>query len=111
MNSEGAGRVSIDDQNMVLTMLTQAMLGAISSNFRMVVIDMDRPVWLISFVLEKDSAIDQEEIEEIMSTFEVGMMDVDIPCSGFKAEVLAIPVTQPLPESPGVKVFLRREAQ
>lgn len=92
-------------------MLGQAMLGAISSNFRMVVIDLDRPVWLISFFLEKDSAIDREEIEEIISTFEVGMMDVDIPCGGFKAEVSVIPVSQPLPESPGVKVFLRREAQ
>lgn len=111
MNSEGAGRMGIDDQNMVLAMLTQAMLGAISSNFRMVAIDLDRPVWLISFVLGKDSAIDREEIEEIISTFEVGMMDVDIPCAGFKAEVLVIPATQPLPETPGVKVFLKREAQ
>ena len=111
MNSEEAGRVSIDDQNMVLAILTQAMLGAISSNVRMVVIDLDHPVWLISFFLEKDSAIDREEIEEIISTFEVGMMDVDIPCAGFKAEVLVLPATQPLPEVPGVKVFLRREAQ
>jgi hypothetical protein len=96
---------------MVLALLTQAMLGAISSNFRMVVIDLDRPVWPISFFLEKDSAIDREEIEEIISTFEVGMMDVDIPCAGFKADVLVIPVTQPLPEAPGVRVFLKREAQ
>ncbi|RIA31646.1 hypothetical protein DFO61_2371 [Ectopseudomonas oleovorans] len=103
--------MSIDDQNMVLALLTQAMLGAISSNFRMVVIDLDRPVWPISFFLEKDSAIDREEIEEITSTFEVGMMDVDIPCAGFKAEVFVIPVTQPLPEAPGMKVFLKREAQ
>lgn len=111
MNSEGAGRVSIDDQNMVLVMLTQAMLGAISSNFRMLVIDLDRPVWPISFFLEKDSVIDREEIEEIISTFEVGMMDVDIPCTGFKAEVFVIPATQPLPKTPGVKVFLRGETE
>gem|GEM_PF-6028913 len=26
------------------------------------------------------------------------MMDVDIPCAGFNAEVFVIPVTQPLPE-------------
>jgi len=111
LNSDDAGSMSIDDQNMVLAILTQAMLGAISSNVRMVAIDLDRPVWPISFFLEKDSAIDREEVEEIISTFEVGMMDVDIPCGGFKAEVLVIPVSQPLPESPGVKVFLRREAQ
>lgn len=92
-------------------MLNQAMLGAISSNFRMVVIDLDRPVWPISFFLEKDSAIDREEIEEIISTFEVGMMDVEIPCAGFKAEVFVIPTAHPLPEVRGVKVFLRREAQ
>lgn len=103
--------MSIDDQNMVLALLTQAMLGAISSNFRMVVIDLDRPVWPISFFLEKDSVIDRQEIEEIISTFEVGMMDVDISCSGFKAEVFVIPVTQPLPDAPGVKLFLKREAQ
>jgi hypothetical protein len=41
-------------------------------------------------------------------TFEVGMMDVDIPCPGFEAEVF---VTQPLPETLGVKVFLKRTAQ
>jgi hypothetical protein len=100
-----------EEKNTALVMLGQAMLGAISSNFRMVVIDLDRPVWLISFFLEKDSAIDREEIEEIISTFEVGMMDVDIPCAGFKAEVFVIPETQLLPETPGVKVFLKREAQ
>lgn len=92
-------------------MLSQAMLGAISSNFRMVVIDLDCPVWPISFFLEKDSAIDREEIEEIISTFEVGMMDVEIPGAGFKAEVFVIPAAQSLPEVIGVKVFLRREAQ
>ncbi|SFP36580.1 hypothetical protein SAMN05216601_1108 [Ectopseudomonas composti] len=111
MNSEAAGRMSTDDQNMVLAILTQAMLGAISSNVRMVAIDLNRPVWPVSFFLEKDSATDREEIEEIISTFEVGMMDVDIPCAGFKAEVLVTPATQPLPETPGVKVFLKREAQ
>ncbi|MEQ6327011.1 hypothetical protein VLF92_01575 [Pseudomonas chengduensis] len=100
-----------EEKNTALVMLGQAMLGAISSNFRMVVIDLDHPVWLISFFLEKDSVIDREEIEEIISTFEVGMMDVDIPCAGFKAEVLVIPATQPLPHVPGVKVFLRRETQ
>lgn len=90
-------------------MLAQAMLGAISSNFRMVVIDLELPVWPISFYLEKESDIDREEVEEIIGNFEVSMMDVDILCGGFNGEVFVVPAEQPLPNVPGVKVFLRRE--
>ena len=96
-------------RNSVLVILTQAMLGTVSSNLRMVSIALDQPLWPISFFLEEESAADREAIEEIIATFDVGMMDIDIACSGFEAEIFVIPANQRLPEIPGVKIFLRRE--
>ncbi|MCC7716703.1 hypothetical protein [Janthinobacterium lividum] len=50
--------------------LVQALLGAISSNFRTVGLSHDGSSWLLIFVLAEDNAIDREEIEDIACEFE-----------------------------------------
>ncbi len=101
--------MNIDEKNKVIVMLTQAMLGVISENFRMVAIDLESPVWKITFCLATESEIDREEIEDVISNFEVCMMDVDIECAGFTSEVLVIPQNTSLPEIRGLRVFQKRE--
>lgn len=50
--------------------LVQALLGAISRNFRMVAIAHDLNLWKLMFVLEEDLVEDREEIEDIAVEFE-----------------------------------------
>lgn len=51
-------------------MLTQAMLGVISPNFRMVRIEVVKEVVKVHVILECDSEDDQEELEDCKSEFE-----------------------------------------
>lgn len=50
--------------------LVQAMLGAVSPNFRMVAIAHDGHRWKLMFVLEEDRVEDRQEIEDIAVEFE-----------------------------------------
>ena len=50
--------------------LVQALLGAISPNFRMVAIAHDGHRWKLMFVLEEDLVEDRQEIEDIAVEFE-----------------------------------------
>jgi hypothetical protein len=53
--------------DMVLS-LNQALIGAVSLNFRIVWISRSGDAWRLHFVLEKDDPVDREEIEEDMAT-------------------------------------------
>lgn len=56
--------------NMHFVMMSQALLGVISPNFRMISIDFTKPCWKIVFILEKDFALDHEEIEDFKTEFD-----------------------------------------
>lgn len=101
--------MNIQEKNTVVVMLVQALVGAISSNFRMILIDLEQPEWVIDFILAVESEVDREEIEDIITSFDVYMMDVDIPRAGLTWNVSVIPSHQRLPAVDGRCVFRRRE--
>ncbi len=62
-------KLSLNDENKYEVMLTQALLGVISPNFRMVSIDFGLSVWKVTFTIEQDNQTDREEIKEFESEF------------------------------------------
>jgi hypothetical protein len=98
--------MTLDEKNKITVMLMQALLGAISANFRMVAISLENPVWKLQFVLEEENEIDREEIEDIAAEFgallETGAVKYDVETLISKDKVLeAEPATR--------IVFRRRE--
>lgn len=62
--------LDLNDKNKVTVMLVQALLGAISPNFRLVAIELTEPSWQLLFVLEKEDNHDREEIEDVVGEFD-----------------------------------------
>lgn len=60
---------SLNEWNYQVLMLGQALVGAISPNFRMVSISWQEGVWNIAFYLAEDIEEDMEEIEEIFCQY------------------------------------------
>src|SRR5262249_21858875 len=65
-----SGQKLLDEWNSTTLALVQALLGAVSPNFRMVALFADGDVWRLQFTLETDNALDREEIDDIASEFE-----------------------------------------
>lgn len=86
--------------------LVQAMLGAISPNFRMVSLANDGAVWRLQFVLESDNTSDREEIQEIASMFE-SLQDSRVP---YEIDVTISSKEIPVSKAPTRVVYRRREA-
>ena len=57
---------TLEGRNFQVLMLVQALVGAISPNFRMVALCLDKEQWVIKFYLETDIEEDIEEIEEVI---------------------------------------------
>lgn len=55
--------------NFQVLMLVQAMLGAVTPNFRMVVLSCEDDVWLIRFYLEENIDDDIGEVEDIICQY------------------------------------------
>ena len=55
--------------NFQVLMLVQAMLGAVTPNFRMVVLSCEDDVWVIRFYIEENIEDDIGEVEEIMCQY------------------------------------------
>ena len=102
--------MTLNEKNKIIAMLTQSMLGAISNNFRLIAVDLEHSLLKIHFILSEDSDVDREEIEDVMSNFEVCMMDVDISCAGLASQISIISNNHPLPEIECVRVFQRRDS-
>ncbi|MCG2583852.1 hypothetical protein [Massilia sp. TS11] len=83
--------------------LAQALLGAVSPNFRMVAIANQDQTWRLIFVLAVDSAEDREEIDDVASEFEA-LQESSI-C--YRVEILVTdePITWP---APSIRVVYRR---
>lgn len=69
------------------------MQGAITPNFRMVVLSRDGSCWVIRFYLEKDVLDDVDEIEDIMCQY-TAYQNADLKC---RSEILV--ESDDLPES------------
>ncbi|MGY1888446.1 hypothetical protein DMX02_27150 [Pseudomonas jessenii] len=59
----------LKDWNFQVLMLMQSMLGAITPNFRMVVLSRDEDGWLIKFYLQDDVGEDVEEVDDIICQY------------------------------------------
>lgn len=59
----------LNSWNHQVLMLVQAMLGAVTPNFRMVVLSREGEEWVISFYFEKDVEGDIEEVEDIICQY------------------------------------------
>jgi hypothetical protein len=70
-------KLTLDEENKIIAMFVQALLGAISPNFRRVAICFEGPAWLLSFVLEHEDATDTEEIEDVADEFDVLLVSLD----------------------------------
>ena len=64
--------------------LVQALLGAISQNFRMVALSNENQVWRLIFVLASESPEDRDEIDDVASEFKA-LQDAAI---NYKIEVI-----------------------
>ena len=107
--------LTLSDWNWVVLMLTQAMIGAVSPNFRLVELAFERGAWVIRISLREESAVDREEIANLCDEFLNNLADVRHLLSP-KADAAAIPdviVTQDRiilsPYSPTRYVFRMRE--
>lgn len=103
-------KLDLNDQNKVTVMLVQALWGAISTNFRSVALALTEPVWQLLFVLERESAVDREEIEDIAGEFDALLSGMNMGVIKFDLRIVVddgpLPVLDP---SSWRLVFRRRE--
>ncbi len=59
----------LDEWNFQVLMLVQALVGAISANFRMVALLRDGDEWVLKFYLEENVEEDVEEIEDVVCQY------------------------------------------
>ncbi len=63
--------ISLETVNQEVLALVQALLGSISPNFRVVMLEYKNEIWRLIFILEQDKADDREEIVvDITTAFE-----------------------------------------
>ena len=102
--------MTINEQNMASSMLSQSLLGTISPNFRRVAASFSEDRWKIGFWLESEDEIDREEIDDAMGDFSGLILDMENPPSEIEAitEICGdfLPMLDP---SDWRIVFLRRE--
>jgi hypothetical protein len=86
--------------------LMQALLGAISSNFRLVSITLQKQRVVIQIILATRSSEDLEEIEDLKAEFEAIVGPVDF---AVEVSISAEPIFLPTPDGQSMCVFRRRE--
>jgi hypothetical protein len=96
----------LDNENGQVLSLVQAMLGAISPNFRTVTIEVGAKT-VLHYLLERDDATDREEIEDI--EFEFAALQTE----PLEMDVSSVVVVSCEPYTsvrlPGRMVYMRRE--
>lgn len=85
--------------------LVQALLGAISDNFRMVGLSHEGGTWVLIFVLFEDNADDREEIEDVGYEFEA-LQEESI---NYVVNVLVTNAPLVWPDDPVRVVYRKRE--
>ena len=106
-------KVSLDEWNYQYMMLTQSLIGSISSNFRLVSLKREDGSWKILFILECNDEQDMEEIEdEIMFSFEKYQYDNALYGTNefsYDVRVSREPINISLQHNDEWVVFYRRE--
>lgn len=96
---------TLEQWNLLTLSLVQAMLGAISPNFRLVAVSNTAGVWQLLFILESESEEDRDEISDIATELEA-LQDAAIRYE-LEIRVTSEPFT--LPSPPARVVYRRRE--
>lgn len=96
---------SLAEWNFETVDVTQALLGSISPNYRMITMDHDGREWVFSFVLDHEDAEDRAEIDDFATEWEA-LKDRPTPC---KIVVLIEPGVLAWPSPPARVVYRRRE--
>lgn len=108
---------SLQDWLWVEVMCIQAMIGAISLNFRQVSLSFQNDFWILAVTLEKDSIEDREEVSEISTEFSTFLEDIKDKISKVAyTKVLAkveISTDMPCPHVQGksTRILFRRKEQ
>ena len=68
------GEWTLHERNMATVMLVQSLLGAVSPNFRMVSLLETETGLTVEVVLEQESDVDREEIEDFVATTELPLI-------------------------------------
>jgi hypothetical protein len=102
-------KMNINEKNMAVVMLNQALLGAISPNFRMVTILFSEVKWTVFFCLEKDNLKDREEIEDIIGDFDGFLLDIDSPPSNLEVKIEVSSEYLPKFDDDNSRVVFRRK--
>ncbi|MBN7870580.1 hypothetical protein J0M44_29570 [Pseudomonas aeruginosa] len=97
--------LSLDEWNFQVLMLVQALIGAISANFRMVTLCYEDAEWVIRFYLERDIEEDVEEIEDLVCQY-TAYQGVDLKC---RYEIVVGGQSLPAFSDVGRVVYRRRE--
>lgn len=107
---------SLSDWNWYVLMLIQALLGVISSNFRMVTLEFAGDRWLVEAWLLEENLQDSEEFYDAIDEFSIFIEDVkqELSACSYQKIVGKIrtgdqPIENNLAENARV-VFRRREA-
>jgi hypothetical protein len=96
---------SLADWNLQTVHVTQALLGSISPNYRMITMDHDGREWVFSFVLDHEDAEDREEIDDFALEWEI-LQGRPTPC---RIVVLIETGVLAWPSPPTRVVYRRRE--
>lgn len=97
---------TLDAWNFQVLMLVQALIGAVSHNFRMVALYLDEDEWVVKFFLEKNLEEDLEEIEDIFCQY-TAYQDHSLKC---RHEVIIGQQSLPGFSEVGRVVYRRRES-
>jgi hypothetical protein len=98
--------MSLTEENLQVLNLVQAMVGAVTPNFRRVTLELTSPGTVcLRFVLERDDPDDREELEDIAFEFEA------LQTRGVELDMKVIVDARPIQEInlPGRVVFGRKE--
>jgi hypothetical protein len=98
----------LNRQNMVIAMLTQALLGSITPNFRRISINPKLEPWPIEIILERDDQLDREEISDIEAEFESLLSAIGNPA--FDVQVTVSDENIQWRQYPWIPVFARKES-
>ncbi|MFK3774462.1 hypothetical protein [Pseudomonas sp. NPDC089406] len=79
MEFEVMGQPSLEDWNFQVLMLVQALTGAVSANFRMVLLLWDGRQWVLRFYIEEDIEEDIDEIEDVVCQY-TAYQDCHLEC-------------------------------
>jgi hypothetical protein len=98
--------ISIEIWNQQIVRLMQAMLGAISPNFRMITIGYENNEFVLKFFLEVANSEDFDEVDDIGFEFIGLQSDAKF---GYKQEIIVTKERLEWPEFPTRTVYKRRE--